>query len=273
MEHVRRTERLAVMTRMLVAEPNKNFALGQFCDAFGAAKSTISEDLDIIRRALDQFGLGRLETLPGAAGGVRYRPFIDRAQGYALVQSLCERLGKPGRVLPGGLLFLADIIADPALIGRMGEVLASEFADANPDFVLTMETQGIPLALMTAQALNVPVIIARRSSKVYEGPAVHINYLAGTQYKSMSLARRLVQPGQRALIVDDVLRSGGTVTGMFDLMREFDAEVVGAAMLVGTEEATGRLGNVKTLMIIEDTDAATGSATLRPGDWLKGDAV
>ena len=269
MEHIRRTERLAAMTRMLAGEPNRSFSLSQFCDAFGAAKSTISEDLDIIRESMERFALGRLETLPGAAGGVRYRAAVPHEMGYEQVCALCQRLGEPGRVLPAGLLFLADIIADPQVIGQMGAILATEFVDMAPDFVLTMETQGIPLAMMTAHALHVPVIIARRESKVYEGPAVHISYLAGSQFKTMSLSRRLVRPGQRALLVDDVLRSGGTATGMMDLMREFSAEVVGAAMLVGTEEACQQFQDVRPLMVLEETDPATGAAKLRPGDWLK----
>lgn len=269
MEQVKRTERLSAITRTLVGMPNHSFALGQFCDAFGAAKSTISEDLEIIRNALERFSLGRVETLPGAAGGVRFRPYMDHAASYAAVESCCARMREPGRVLAGGLLFLADLIADPAMIGTMGNVLAAEFMDSNADFVLTMETQGIPLAMMTASALNIPAIIARRSIKVYEGAAVHVSYLAGAQYKTMSLSRRLVSPGQRALLVDDVLRSGGTAEGMMDLMKEFGAEVVGIAMLVGTEEATHRYPQVKPLMVLEAVDETERIASVRPGDWLK----
>ena len=269
MENVRRTERLAALTRILVSEPNKNFPLSQFCETFGVAKSTVSEDLEMIRASLERFSLGSLETLTGAAGGVRYRPSLLRQTGFAQVSDLCDQLGGPGRVLPGGLLYLADIIADPKIIGLMGMILATEYGRAAPDFILTMETQGIPLAMMTAQALRVPVLIARRSAKAYEGPAVHISYLVGSQYKTMSLSRRLVQPGQRALLIDDVLRSGGTARGMFDMMREFQAEVVGAAMLVGTEEACGAFRDIKTLMVLEGTDESTGTARLRPGDWLR----
>jgi purine operon repressor len=268
-EHIRRGERLVAITRILTDAPNRSFSLGYFCDAFGAAKSTISEDLDILRVAMERFALGSLETLPGAAGGVRYRPQVPHPVGYRKVSALCERLGEAGRVLPGGLLFMADVIADPAWIGEMGEVLASEFYPLAPDFVLTMETQGIPLAMTTARALHVPVIIARRSGKAYEGPAVHISYPSGNQFKTMSLGRRLVQPGQRALLVDDVLRSGGTAAGMLNLMREFSAEVVGTAMLVATEEAASRFPDIKALMIIEAMDGTTGAAKLRPGDWLK----
>ncbi len=268
MDRVRRTERLAAMTRILTSEPNRSFPLSRFCDAFGAAKSTVSEDLDIIRAAMETYDLGLLETLPGAAGGVRFRERVPRAAGRAAVAALCDRLSAPGHVLPGGLLFLADIIADPSIINGMGAILASEYYQAEPDIVLTMETQGIPLAMATATALHVPVVIARRSGKAYEGPAVHINYLAGSQFKTMSLARRLVQPGQRALLVDDVLRSGGTATGMFDLMREFGAVVVGMAVLMGVEDACGRFPDIKPLVVLESADRAADIAKLRPGDWL-----
>jgi len=268
MQNVRRTERLAAITKMLVSEPNKNFPLSLFCDSFAAAKSTISEDLEIIRASLEKFSLGSLETVTGASGGVRYRPTLCHQTGFDQVNDLCTQLSGPGRVLPGGLLYLADIIADPTILGRMGIVLASEYAKAAPDFILTMETQGIPLAMMTAHALRVPVLIARRSVKAYESPAVHITYLVGSQYKTMSLSRRLVRPGQRALLIDDVLRSGGTARGMLEMMREFSAEVIGTAMLLGTEEACEKFHDIKTLMILEGVDELSGTARLRPGDWL-----
>lgn len=268
MDHVKRTERLSAIARMLVEEPGRSFPLSQFCDTFSAAKSTISEDLDIIRNAFEAFSLGQLETLPGASGGVRFRHALAHPAGFLEVSSLCERLAVPERALPGGLLFLADIIADPRVMGRMGAILASEFFACSPDFVLTMETQGIPLAVMAARCLNIPAVIARRSSRPYEGPAVHISYLAGAQFKTMSLSRHLVRPGQRALLVDDVLRSGGTATGMMDLMREFSAEVVGAAMLLGTQEACARFPDIKPLMVLEELNHEKGIVRLRPGDWL-----
>lgn len=68
----------------------------------------------------------------------------------------------------------------PDITRKMGTIIAGEFYDAAPDFVLTMETKGIPVALMTAQSMDVPLVIARRSSKVYEGSAVNINYASGS---------------------------------------------------------------------------------------------
>lgn len=212
MERIKRNERMAALTKLLTASPNRIFTLSYFCEMFGAAKSTLSEDIDLLRGVFDTFGLGKLDTVTGAAGGVRYRPVMKSLDARAFLGELCQELCTPSRLLPGGFLYLGDILSMPEIVRKMGVIIAGEFYDAAPDFVLTMETKGIPAALMAAQALGVPLVIARRSSKVYEGSAVNINYVSGSSahIETMSLSRRAVREGQRALIVDDFLKAGGT---------------------------------------------------------------
>ena len=257
------------MTQMLMKSPNKSLALSTFCETFDTAKSTASEDLDIIRTAMKRFRFGTLETLPGAAGGVRFRPLIAHEDGLAAVTELCGRMSAPGRVLPGELLYIADLVGDPETLLRMGEIVAGEYYGDEPDFVLTMEMQGIPLAKMSPRALGVPVVIARRSVKAYEGAAVHITYPVGSSFKTMSLPKRLVREGQKTIIVDDVLRTGGTLAGMRSLMDEFNVTVAGTAVLIATEQAQRDNPGVRPLMVMEGVDEATGAAKLRPGDWLR----
>jgi len=271
MDRIRRNERLAAMTRILVDSPNKIFTLGTFCEMFGAAKSTLSEDIDILRGVFAQFHLGQLDTVTGAAGGVRFRPVLSPEDAYKAVRDLAQTLSSPGRILPGGFVYMADILAQPEVVERMGRIIASHFYRTEPDVVLTMETKGIPVAMMTAKALGVPMVIVRRDSKVYEGPAVNINYLSGSggRVETMSLSRRAVKEGQRALIVDDFMRAGGTTRGMVDMMREFAVTVVGVCVLVSTQEPTKkRLEGVKSLLVIEETDEAAGTAVIRPANWL-----
>ena len=86
MDRIRRNERLAAMTRILVESPNKIFTLGTFCEMFGAAKSTLSEDIDILRGVFSQFHLGQLDTVTGAAGGVRFRPIPSPEDAYRAVK-------------------------------------------------------------------------------------------------------------------------------------------------------------------------------------------
>jgi len=271
LEHIKRNERLAILTKQLTAAPNQIHTLSHFCDMLGAAKSTLSEDVDILRDVYSRFGLGKLDTVTGAAGGVRYRPCMNRADARAFLQELCTELQSPSRLLPGGFLYLSDILSMPDIVRKMGIIIAGEFYEAEPDFVLTMETKGIPVALMTAQSLGVPLVIARRSSKVYEGSAVNINYVSGSSghIETMSLSRRAVREGQRALIVDDFLKAGGTAKGMIDLMGEFNVEVVGTAFVMSKQHLGGKLiRDEKPLMVMDVCGTDGDTLSIRPADWL-----
>ena len=146
MEKIRRNERMSAIMKILTASPNKIFTLSYFCELFGAAKSTMSEDIDILRTVVSQFGLGELETVTGAAGGVRYRTKVKRPDARKFVGDLCQMLSGTERVLPGGFLYYSDILSNPAITNRMGEIMATEYYSLAPDFVLTMETKGIPVA-------------------------------------------------------------------------------------------------------------------------------
>ena len=271
MDRIKRNERLAAMARVLTGTPNRLYTLSHFTEMFGAAKSTVSEDLSILADTFAQFDLGRLSTVAGAAGGVIYRAIPSREKRIAALEELSRRLSRPGRLLPGDFLYTTDITCDSDASEIMGEILACRYYEKNPNFVLTMETKGIPVAMTTAHALGVPLVIARRSSKVYEGSAVNINYVSGSSghIETMSLSRRAVKEGQRALIVDDFLKGGGTAKGMVDLMHEFSVEVVGMAFVMETA-APGkkRVSGQKSLMILDISQDEQPTAVIRPADWL-----
>ena len=236
MDKIRRYDRMSVMMQVLTEHPNRIFTLSHFCTMFGAAKSSLSEDIALLQQSMEDFGLGTVETVTGAAGGVRYRMTVPAEKARQQIQSICDRLSGRERVLPGGFLYYSDVLSDPQLVKEMGAVIATEYYNNEPDFVLPMETKGIPVALETAHALGVPLVIARHASKVYEGSAVNINYVSGSSgsIQTMSLSRRAVKSGSRCLIVDDFLKGGGTAKGMCDLMREFEVQVIGKAFVMST---------------------------------------
>ena len=271
MEKTRRNERMSVLMKLLSAAPNRILTLTSFCDLFGSAKSTMSEDIDLLRKTVEVFDLGQVDTVTGAAGGVRYRPAISREKARAFITDLCARLSGSERILPGGFLYYSDILSTPDLVNRMGEILATEYYAAEPDFVLTMETKGIPVAFATANALGVPLVIARHSSKVYEGSAVNINYVSGSgNIETMSLSRRAVRENQRALIVDDFLKGGGTARGMMELMREFNVSVCGLAFVMATASPEKkRISGEKALMTLSFRDDEPSEALVRPANWLQ----
>lgn len=269
---MRRSERLAAVTKILVDNPNRVVSLSEFGERFGAAKSTISEDLAIIRDVFRRMGMGRVETLAGAAGGVRYIPFVSEREMVSTINEICRELADPRRILPGGFLYMSDITASPALMNRVGEIFATRFAQVEPDVVVTVETRGIPVALMTARAFNVPLALVRRISKVTEGTVVTMNYVSGSakRIETMSLSRRALQPGQRVLVIDDFMKAGGSARGLVDLVEELRAEAVGIGVLVETEEPAHKLvPEYVSLMVLEKVDEEQRKVLVRPSGWVQ----
>ena len=239
----RRMERLVILAKQLTGKPSHLFSLGEFADAFGCAKSTLSEDMSMIRDALEAQGVGTLETIAGAAGGVRYLPCRKEASIHASLSGMAELCSRPDRIIPGGFLYMSDVLFSPERMVEAGEFFFQRFAPTAPDYILTIETKGIPLALMTARAFNIPLVIARQGNKVTEGSTVSINYLTGSakRIQTMSVSRRALPAGARVLVIDDFMKAGGTINGMISLLAEFRANVVGIGVLVESEEAEERL--------------------------------
>jgi len=262
---------MVVMAQRLMSEPHRLIPLSTFTDLLGAAKSTVSEDLAFLRGVCERFGLGLIETVAGAAGGVRYAPQRSPAQIRALVDEICARLGDPARVQPGGFLYTTDLISTPQLAAAIGEVFATLFRNARPDVVLTMEVKGIPLALMTARAFNVPLVTIRRGAGATDGPSVSVNYVSGTssQVGSMTLPLRAIRAGARVLFIDDFLRGGGTARGVYDLMQEFRAEVVGIGVLVETEHPTDKTIDRYIALVTYRGTGADGEVLVSPSPSIE----
>jgi purine operon repressor len=269
---MRRSERLALLAKILCENPNKVISLNYFGERFGAAKSSISEDLNIIKNAFDAAKEGELTTIPGAAGGVRYRVKKPREEINTFLEELCRILSDEKRIIPGGYIYMTDVIFSPEYSARLGEILAQIFIEKEPTCVLTVETKGIPIALMTARALNVPLVVARRDSRVTEGPSVNISYISGSSQRiqNMSLPKRALSENARVLIIDDFMKGGGTARGMSDLVAEFKAEAVGVAVLVATGAPREKLVRDYTpLLVLEGIDTKKGIINLKPGIAFK----
>lgn len=243
LEKIRRGERMAILAKLLTVQPNKLYSLNHFVELLGVAKSTLSEDFTALKSILNNLELGDIVSVAGAAGGVKFIPTWNSKSINEFLNSLAEKIADPERILPGGYLYNNDIIYNPFLGQAIGEIFAQRFYDNPPDYIVTVETRGIPLALMTAKALGIPLITIRHDSKLTEGSSVSINYLSGSTHRvrRMYLARRALPAGARVVFIDDFMKAGGTARGMLDLMAEFNVEVMGIGVLVATKVPSKKL--------------------------------
>ncbi|CAM4492439.1 pur operon repressor [Paenibacillus typhae] len=273
MKKLKRSQRLVDMTQFLLEKPHDLLPLSTFADRYGAAKSSISEDLAIIKEVFEGEGMGELQTLAGAAGGVRYIPRMPTDMALAFVKHLCGELEQSDRILPGGYLYMSDLLGLPSVMEQAGKIIATAFYGVEIDVVMTVETKGIPLAYATAAQLGLPVVLVRRDHQVTEGSAVSINYVSGSHKSihTMSLSRRALREKSRVLIVDDFMKAGGTVRGMVDLLGEFNAQVAGVGVLVesGAVETEERLlHDYVSLVKLTEVDSRERRISAHPGNYF-----
>lgn len=231
---MKRIERACRITQTLIENPNKLFALGFFADVFSCAKSSVSADIKAVKQALQENGYGFVETIAGAKGGVRYIPFVSYDMAMQTLHELKAMFLEPDRMLGGGFLYTSDMMFSPSVAKGVGGIFARHFAQSEATCIVTVETKGIAVAAFTADFLGLPLIVLRRESKVSEGSTVSINYFSGStdRIQKMSLSKRAIKSGEKALIIDDFMRGGGSIVGIKDMLNEFEVETVGIGVVV-----------------------------------------
>ncbi|EPO5562372.1 pur operon repressor [Enterococcus faecalis] len=268
---IRRSERLIDMTQYLLDHPHTLVSLTYFADRYQSAKSSISEDLAIVKKTFKERGTGILETILGAAGGVRFIPEIPYEEAEQLIMDLCDRLSEQDRLLPGGYVYLSDLLGEPNLLRQVGRIIASKYLGKQIDAVMTVATKGVPIAQAVSYYLNVPFVIVRRDSKITEGSTVSVNYVSGSseRIEKMELSKRSLKRGSKVLVVDDFMKGGGTVNGMKSMIEEFEAELVGITVFAESKFNGRRaIDDYTSLLYVEDVDTQTKTISVVPGNYF-----
>ncbi|NMP23363.1 pur operon repressor [Sulfobacillus harzensis] len=265
-----RHKRLVALARIVTAHPGTQLSLTDLSRELSVAKSTLSEDLLLIKDALESHGLGYIDSQVGAAGGVTFRPALDVGRIRTHLKHFVEELTNPDRMTPDGFLYVTDLLFSPERIDVMGSLLAERFRPIGVDYVATVETRGIPLALACARALMVDMVLMRRDNRLSEGSSLSINYLSGSsrRVQSMSLARRAPVRGGRILFVDDFMQAGGTARAAQDLLGDFGAHVVGVGVLVAMRAPKKKLVDDYSAILEWDRDGE-GPGVVAPTDWVQ----
>lgn len=268
----KRSERLVYMTEYLTRRPNALIPLTTFVNKFNQAKSSISEDIRILKEVFESEGIGLVQTTAGASGGVTFIPKITKTKAEEIVNHFIEELSKKNRLLPGGYLYMSDLVGNTRVMDEISELIVTMYEDKEIDTVVTIATKGIPLAHAVARKLNVPVAVIRKDNKITEGSTVSVNYVSGSTRKieTMILAKRTLENGARVLVVDDFLRAGGSINGVIRLMEEFQAEVVGVSVLVESKDIIDRVfTDYTSIAKVANIDEYNETFDVEPGNCLE----
>ncbi len=154
------------------------------------------------------------------------------------MKALEEKIVREGKVFPGGVLkvgsFLNHQIDVPFMI-EMGKEFYRLFKDENITKILTIETSGIAIAVMTAEQFGVPVVFAKKhqtknlTNDCYEA---HIHsYTHGNDYIAR-VEKQFLTADDRVLVIDDFLANGAALDGIMDIISQAGAYCAGCGIAI-----------------------------------------
>lgn len=139
-----------------------------------------------------------------------------------------------------GVLFrdITPLLANGPAFAAVIDALAENYA-GRVDAVAGLESRGFILAAPLALKLGVGMITVRKGGKL-PGPVIGVDYTLEYGTARMELRPDSITAGQRVLVIDDVLATGGTARASVDLVEQAGGHVVGLAMLMELQELGGR---------------------------------
>ncbi len=157
-----------------------------------------------------------------------------------------------------GIMFkdITPLLLDPARFRRTVELMAAPFAGSKVRRVVSIESRGFLLGAPIALLLEAGLVPIRKPGKL---PAARgrVEYALEYGTDALEMHRDAVGQGDRVLIVDDVLATGGTAEAAAKLVRAHGAEVVGFTFLIGY--TTRNLPTFKGLAPVAQVDRAAVS--------------
>jgi len=153
-----------------------------------------------------------------------------------------------------GILFrdISPLLADPEALRVACAALVEPF-EGRFDIVGGIEARGFLLAGYVAAVAGVGVLPIRKAGKLPK-PAAAVSY--DLEYGSAAIeAPGVLKPGERVLLLDDVLATGGTLAAAQQLIRDLGAEVAGSAVVLELVDLGGRAvaGDVHTLFTAHES--------------------
>ena len=140
-----------------------------------------------------------------------------------------------------GVLFrdITPLLSDPSGLALSIELLANPFRGKNVDTVIGAESRGFIFGTAVACCLSAGFGLARKQGKL---PANCVSMSYDLEYGQASLEMHAdaIKKGQRVVICDDVLATGGTMKACCDLVKKLGGEIVGVAVLIELAGLKGR---------------------------------
>jgi adenine phosphoribosyltransferase len=166
-------------------------------------------------------------------------------------------LAEKVRVIPDfpkpGISFkdITPLMQDAEALREVIDVVVERFRDAGINQVIGIESRGFIFGAAIAYALGAGFVPVRKAGKL-PAPTHACEYALEYGTDVLEIHRDAVKPGERVLVVDDVLATGGTAKAVLELVSKLEGEVAGFSFLIELSFLAGRdkLQGIETFSVL-----------------------
>ena len=162
------------------------------------------------------------------------------------MEILKEKILKEGIVLGKDILKVDSFLnhqVDAKLMKEIGKEFANYFKEKNITKIVTIEASGIAPAIMTAEEMNVPmIIIKKQASKILNDDLLQVeakSFTKGIKY-NLTMSKKYINDTDNVLIIDDFLANGNASIATMELIKLAGAKVAGIGIVIEKSFQPGR---------------------------------
>jgi adenine phosphoribosyltransferase len=140
-----------------------------------------------------------------------------------------------------GILFrdITTLLKDGKAFKTAIDCLYQKYKNQKIDKILAVESRGFILGAALAYKLNKGIVLVRKKGKLpYKTISAAYSLEYGTD--TLEIHEDAISPGEKVLVIDDLLATGGTVSAVLDLAKKLKAKIIGIAFVIELVDLKGR---------------------------------
>ena len=166
----------------------------------------------------------------------------DKILNFFKEEYLIEIIKSKIKIKENGIFDLSSLVHDTMLQRIVGKTVFHEFEIIDIDKILTVETNGIPLAVQIGNEFGVDVIIAKKQKELGIDEFIEEKSIVSPSVgKFFYIPKDSIKKDDLVLIVDDIIRTGVTISGLIKLIEKAKAKPAGIFALISTKDAIENL--------------------------------
>ncbi|MEM3437343.1 MAG: phosphoribosyltransferase family protein [Nitrososphaerales archaeon] len=134
------------------------------------------------------------------------------------------------------------VLYNPNLLDKISKLAFYEFSSVKVDKVLTVETDGIPLAVEVSREFGVNFVVAKNRKEMGIKDFIEVRRIFSSgAYSYLFIPKGSIEQGENVLVVDDVIRTGFTLETLLEVCKKCRAEPIGIFAIICFKDTLSKL--------------------------------